>query len=214
MNKKITAKAFKAATGHAPENDDLERSNCRMAGAVGHFYCGWCEEENLPIFMVDGKYARKQEAEFIARQGVPEPFATVLVRTGNKPEDGVGDKLLEFNAPWSVEKLKEMGEEIKKTPHEVLARAIFDSMMNGVVSEQQSIMFIASLLRLTEQELDEAAEDDKAFEEDDKAFIEAYRLGGMDALAAVDIEEPRALEIVDICVEGFINGNEDDTRYY
>jgi hypothetical protein len=214
MKKEITVEMFLAATGYAPENDDLERSNCRMAGAIGHFHCGWCEEENLPIFAVDSKYARKQEAEFIARQGVPEPFATVSIRAGNKPKDGVGDKMLEFKAPWGVEKLKEIGEEIKKTPHEILARSIFDSMMNGVVSEQQSITFIASLLRLTEKELDECEEDDKAFEKEDELFIEAYRLGGMDALAAVDIDEPKALEIVDNCVENFINGSEDDTRYY
>jgi hypothetical protein len=68
MKKEITAEMFLAATGYPPENDDLERSNCAMAGAMGHFNCGWCEEENLPIFAVDSKYARRQEAEFNANK--------------------------------------------------------------------------------------------------------------------------------------------------
>ena len=59
--KEITASMFEAATGDKPVNDDLERSNCDKAGQPGHFMCGWCEEENLPMFMVDSKYARKQE---------------------------------------------------------------------------------------------------------------------------------------------------------
>lgn len=49
---KITAEYFKEATGYEPTNDDLERCNCDKAGEPGHFGCGWCEEKNLPYFMV------------------------------------------------------------------------------------------------------------------------------------------------------------------
>ena len=48
----ITAEQFKEATGTEPVNDDLERSNCPKAGTLGHQDCGWCENKNLPNFMV------------------------------------------------------------------------------------------------------------------------------------------------------------------
>lgn len=67
--KEITASMFEAATGDKPVNDDLERSNCDKAGQPGHFMCGWCEEENLPMFMVDSKYARKQEEMVKEKEG-------------------------------------------------------------------------------------------------------------------------------------------------
>jgi hypothetical protein len=47
----ITAEMFTAATGRAPENDDLERVNCRYAGAVKHCMCGWNHKANLPVYM-------------------------------------------------------------------------------------------------------------------------------------------------------------------
>jgi len=47
---KITAKRFKAATGVDPELDDLERCNCKHAGELGHWFCGWDTERNLPRF--------------------------------------------------------------------------------------------------------------------------------------------------------------------
>jgi hypothetical protein len=47
---KITAERFKAATGIEPEQDDLERCNCRQAGAIGHWHCGWDRARNLPVF--------------------------------------------------------------------------------------------------------------------------------------------------------------------
>jgi hypothetical protein len=68
-HKVITASMFEAATGDKPVNDDLERSNCDKAGQPGHFMCGWCEEENLPMFMVDSKYARKQEEMVKEKEG-------------------------------------------------------------------------------------------------------------------------------------------------
>jgi len=47
----ITAEMFKEATGHEPENDDLERVNCPNAGKFMHMSCGWNREANLPVFM-------------------------------------------------------------------------------------------------------------------------------------------------------------------
>lgn len=41
MNSLITAEYFKHATGREPQQDDLERSNCKLAGQIGHAQCGW-----------------------------------------------------------------------------------------------------------------------------------------------------------------------------
>jgi len=49
--RKITRKQFIAATGYEPENDDLERCNCPLAGQWMHSSCGWDHELNLPRFM-------------------------------------------------------------------------------------------------------------------------------------------------------------------
>lgn len=48
--KRITAKKFKAATGVAPEQDDLERCNCKRAGEPAHSMCGWDDVRDLPFF--------------------------------------------------------------------------------------------------------------------------------------------------------------------
>lgn len=48
---KITREQFIAATGFAPQHDDLQRSNCDLAGEVGHFSCGWCELCDKPRFL-------------------------------------------------------------------------------------------------------------------------------------------------------------------
>lgn len=45
-----TAEEFKAATGHEPAQDDLERANCTQAGTPGHWGCGWCPDCNKPRF--------------------------------------------------------------------------------------------------------------------------------------------------------------------
>ena len=50
---KITKKKFTAATGSEPKDDDLERSNCPMAGQTGHYFCGWNAEKDLPRFMTE-----------------------------------------------------------------------------------------------------------------------------------------------------------------
>jgi hypothetical protein len=49
---KITAQLFKQYVGREPEDDDLERCNCKTAGEAGHTFCGWNSKENLPVFMV------------------------------------------------------------------------------------------------------------------------------------------------------------------
>lgn len=48
----ITRKKFMQATGRKPEQDDLERCNCKQAGAPGHFFCGWDATLNKPVFEV------------------------------------------------------------------------------------------------------------------------------------------------------------------
>jgi len=48
---RITKKKFIEATGSEPHQDDLERCNCKLAGEVFHYSCGWCEEHNKPRFM-------------------------------------------------------------------------------------------------------------------------------------------------------------------
>jgi hypothetical protein len=48
----ISAEHFEDRVGRPPENDDLERSNCPIAGEVGHWGCGWAMPEDLPVFMV------------------------------------------------------------------------------------------------------------------------------------------------------------------
>lgn len=49
MNR-ITKKQFVKMTGRKPENDDLERCNCNLAGNVGHFSCGICLKHKKPRF--------------------------------------------------------------------------------------------------------------------------------------------------------------------
>jgi hypothetical protein len=48
----ITRDHFVSRVGRKPENDDLDRCNCKEAGEVGHYYCGWNKEKDLPVFMV------------------------------------------------------------------------------------------------------------------------------------------------------------------
>jgi len=47
----ITAELFKQYVGREPEDDDLERCNCKTAGEAGHTMCGWNSKENLPVYM-------------------------------------------------------------------------------------------------------------------------------------------------------------------
>lgn len=46
-----TESQFTLRTGHAPEQDDMERTNCKQPGAIGHVNCGICHQHNMPVFM-------------------------------------------------------------------------------------------------------------------------------------------------------------------
>jgi hypothetical protein len=50
--KVISQARFISAVGYDPENDDLDRSNCRHAGALGHLCCGWNDEQDKPQFLI------------------------------------------------------------------------------------------------------------------------------------------------------------------
>lgn len=50
--REITREYFIAYVGREPENDDLERCNCKHAGQPGHGSCGWDRVTELPMFMV------------------------------------------------------------------------------------------------------------------------------------------------------------------
>lgn len=50
LTKEISEEYFIERVGRAPENDDLERCNCKEAGKIGHFYCGWCKKLQLTSF--------------------------------------------------------------------------------------------------------------------------------------------------------------------
>lgn len=47
----IVAAAFERLFGRVPEQDDLHRVNCSMAGSVGHMQCGVCVEHDQPRFI-------------------------------------------------------------------------------------------------------------------------------------------------------------------
>lgn len=49
----ITREMFVNALGFEPEQDDLDRCNCKMAGELGHFFCGWDGNRNKPNFIPD-----------------------------------------------------------------------------------------------------------------------------------------------------------------
>lgn len=51
MTRKIDELTFRLATGHWPEQDDLERCNCEKAGEIGHDCCGWDKDRGLPRFI-------------------------------------------------------------------------------------------------------------------------------------------------------------------
>lgn len=47
----MSAEEFECIVGYPPVDDDLERCNCQKAGEVGHYYCGWNQKLNRPMFM-------------------------------------------------------------------------------------------------------------------------------------------------------------------
>ena len=48
--KRMTALEFTKNTGKPPVLDQLERVNCKLAGDIMHFHCGWCPEHNRPRY--------------------------------------------------------------------------------------------------------------------------------------------------------------------
>jgi hypothetical protein len=67
---KISAERYEAAVGHAPQDDDLDRANCSMAGQVGHTQCGWDDERDLPEFIA---VAHRLKEDIDARAGRASP---------------------------------------------------------------------------------------------------------------------------------------------
>ena len=47
----MTRFKFKRKMGYKPQDDDLERVNCKLAGKIGHSLCGWCKIHDKPRFM-------------------------------------------------------------------------------------------------------------------------------------------------------------------
>ena len=62
----ITAEHFKAAVGRDPHLDDLERANCKEAGAKGHSECGWCPHDK-PVWFCPKCFAATVEHRASAR---------------------------------------------------------------------------------------------------------------------------------------------------
>jgi len=50
LNEKWTEEDFKKYTGYEPDDDDMHRVNCDMAGEAGHVNCGICIHR-MPVFM-------------------------------------------------------------------------------------------------------------------------------------------------------------------
>lgn len=42
---------FYLAVGREPKDDDMDRSNCKEAGAIAHTQCGWCLGHDKPRFI-------------------------------------------------------------------------------------------------------------------------------------------------------------------
>lgn len=53
----MTAEEYEQKTGFPPQNDDLDRVNCKTVGEVGHWQCGWCKTHDLPRFSCPCKTA-------------------------------------------------------------------------------------------------------------------------------------------------------------
>jgi hypothetical protein len=48
----ITEEYFTHRVGHEPRDDDMDRVNCGCSGELGHRFCGWNWEKDMPVFMV------------------------------------------------------------------------------------------------------------------------------------------------------------------
>jgi hypothetical protein len=47
----ITREQFRIAVGCYPGQEALERCNCELAGQIGHWFCGWCDDCDRPRFV-------------------------------------------------------------------------------------------------------------------------------------------------------------------
>jgi len=61
--RKVTEKGFLRAVGHLPAEDDMERTNCTLAGRLGHYNCGWCKEHQKPRFICGCIYRAYEQQE-------------------------------------------------------------------------------------------------------------------------------------------------------
>ena len=77
----ITSEQFIVTMGRVPEQDDMQRANCRFAGKTGHKQCGWCDDCDRPKFSCEcGVLPEKEEVE--------EPVAVDLEWFGGELPDG------------------------------------------------------------------------------------------------------------------------------
>lgn len=60
----INEEVFLKATGHKPENDDLDRCNCKEAGKLGHDWCGWSRMVNRPNFHLPYAFVQAERRIF------------------------------------------------------------------------------------------------------------------------------------------------------
>lgn len=49
-NRDLTAIEYELRFGLVPQDDDLERVNCKQAGTEGHRFCGVCKTHKMPRF--------------------------------------------------------------------------------------------------------------------------------------------------------------------
>jgi hypothetical protein len=47
----VTVEQFVMATGREPQQDDMERVNCKDTGKPGHHFCGWCPIHGTPRWL-------------------------------------------------------------------------------------------------------------------------------------------------------------------
>lgn len=47
----MDAAGFELLVGRPPQDDDLDRVNCELAGAIGHTMCGLCPTHAQPRFV-------------------------------------------------------------------------------------------------------------------------------------------------------------------
>ena len=78
----ITADMFESMTGHAPVQDDLERCNCKKAGAIGHWSCGICAKHKLPVFTCQECFSDNASPRLIYTEAKhPESYTFHVSRT-------------------------------------------------------------------------------------------------------------------------------------